>query len=110
MDKLFTDNMKLYHGSISKHEKKPLTFIAQLPKKQLKIIKHELIKYFYNNNLPYYEISDFMDAKISNIVGISSDYEDLKKVDYICQVFGGYKITAFYDNNEFQYTTYNFGL
>lgn len=109
MDMLFTDNMKLYHGAISKHEKKPLTFIVQLPKKQLKTIKHELIKYFYNNNLPY-EIDDFMDAKISDIVGISADYEDLKKIDYICQVYGGYKITAFYDDNEFQYTIYNYGL
>ena len=108
MDKLFTDNMKLYHGAMSRHEKKPLTFIAQLPKKQIKIIKHELIKYFYANNLPYYD--EFMNAKISDIVGISADYEDLKKIDYICQVYGGYKITAFYDDNEFQYTTYNFGL
>ena len=101
--------MRVFKGFTSIHERKPLTFISQLPQKQQRTIRHELVKYYADYDLPIEDIDDIMNETIANMVGISSDYEELNKVDYILQIYGGYPITAIYDNDDFQYTMYNFG-
>lgn len=115
MNKFNSNTQTTNKSNKSYHEQKPLIFVSELPLKKKQTIKRILLKYYHDYDLDIISedgssaIDDFMNSKISSIVGISADYEELNKIDYICQVFGGYKITAIYDGSDFQYTTYNFG-